>query len=141
MAERAPASFTLDVLSSNRSKFEGDAALEQSLEGKLLEANAHPRMREILLDFLDRWRRIGGTIFVAQPLYRPPVLCELGGKQCGHGALMLGPDDLSSSKLQAIRGYNAGLRSSLPSTAAEALCPGGRGRLAADAGGGCRPRA
>ena len=124
VAERSPASFTLDVLSRNRSKFEGDAALEQALERKLLEANAHPRMREILLDFLDRWRRIGGTIFVAQPLYRPPVLCELGGKQCGHGALMLGPDDLNSSKLQAILGYNAGLRSSLPSTAAEALARG-----------------
>ena len=123
-ASTQPDKWTLDMLSGNRSYFERIAALEQSLEGKLLEVNAHPRMREIFLDFLDRWRRIGGSVFVAQPLYRPPVLCTTGGKSCGHGALMLGPDDLNSSKLQAVVGYNLGLRSTLPRNAAEARAQG-----------------
>ena len=119
-AESDAAGWTLDVLSANRSQYEAAAALEQRLEDKLLEVNAHPRMADIFLDFLDRWRRIGGSLFVAQPLYRPPVRCETGGKACGHEALMLGPADFNSSKLRAVTGYNLGLRSALPSTAAEA---------------------
>ena len=124
LGETSPASWTLDLLSSNRSQYELAAALEQQLEGKLLEANAHPRMGEIFLDFLDRWRRLGGSLFVAQPLYRPPVLCETGGKQCGHEALMLDPDDVNSSKLRAITSYNQGRRSQLPNNAVEARAKG-----------------
>lgn len=123
-ADTDRSAFTLDVLAANMSEFEWIARLEQSLETKLLSCNAHPRMREILLDFLERWRGIGGSVFVAQPLYRPPVLCETGGKSCGHEALMLGPDDTNSSKLQAIVGYNLGLRSTLPTTAAQARAMG-----------------
>ena len=71
-ADTDRSAFTLDVLAANMSEFEWIARLEQSLETKLLSpCNAHPRMREILLDFLERWRGIGGSVFVAQPSLLP----------------------------------------------------------------------
>eukprot|EP00965_Chrysotila_dentata_P175001 5777292-Pleurochrysis_carterae.AAC.1 len=119
-----PQLWTLDALATNWSDFVSYASLEQNLEHKLIAAGEHPRMFDVFLDFLDRWRRIGGALFVSQPLYRPPSLCTGGGKGCGHRALSLGPRDAEAPKLRAVQAYASGARSSLPLSEEEAATAG-----------------
>jgi len=117
--------WTLDGLANKWPWFVDKAAQEQTLENKLIEVNNHPTMTELLLDFMERWRVLGGDLLVAQSLWAAPARCTSGGKGCGHHGLMMHPDDARGAKLLAVQQYNAGRRSTLPfvgAPAALAVC-------------------
>eukprot|EP00960_Hanusia_phi_P044017 756413-Hanusia_phi.AAC.1 len=96
-----------------------NAALEQQLEVKLIEAARHPRMTGIYMDFLERWRRIGGDVFVTSELYKPAGICPTGGKDCANNGVMESLSD--SPKFRAIKNYINGVPLIEPFTSADLL--------------------
>ncbi len=91
---------------------------EQALEDKLVATLGSPRMRGIVMDVMERWRRLGGSHYVAGPLWYTPVGCTLPNN-CGSFGLMRGPSDTASPRLAAFRDFVAGAAGPLPFTSAE----------------------
>jgi hypothetical protein len=110
----------LDGLLSEMDALRRMAHLEQQLEDRLIDATRRPEMQDIILDFLERWRAIGGELFVGADLIKPPSRCLTGGKGCGHRAVMANPDDDASPFLKALQAYAVGNRSALPFTVNQA---------------------
>ena len=108
--------WSIDDLSFNWDVFRRNAELEQDLEDRLILTLQREEIAEIILDFFERWRSIGGKLFISDNLVGPPVLCKTGGNHCGRRTVMADPTDLGSPYLQAIRRYVAGGRSTLPFT-------------------------
>ncbi|EKX35128.1 hypothetical protein GUITHDRAFT_80080, partial [Guillardia theta CCMP2712] len=94
-----------------------NAALELQLEQKLINASRHPRMTGIYMDFIERWRRIGGGVFVTSELYKPAGICPTGGKDCANNGLMESLSD--SPKLRAVKNYINGVPLIEPFTSAD----------------------
>ena len=46
-----------------------NADLEQQLEDAIVAAMSSPRMRGVMMDLLERWRRVGGSHYIAGPLW------------------------------------------------------------------------
>ena len=108
--------WSIDDLYFHWPEFRQNAELEQELEDKLIRTLQREEMEEIILDFFERWRSIGGQLFISDNLVGPPVLCKNGGKYCGRRTVMADPTDLGSPYIQAIQRYVAGGRSALPFT-------------------------
>jgi hypothetical protein len=57
--------------------------MEQRLDDAIVTAMDDPRMRGIIMDQMERWRRINGSHYVAGPVwYAPNASCSLPNN-CG----------------------------------------------------------
>lgn len=99
-----------------------NAEAEQSIEDAIREAEARPEMRDLQMDFLERWRHIGGKAIATQHLIHPSPCI---GK-CGTGLLTNPLADLESddaAKWRGVRDWIAGEAGGLPFTAADVSPP------------------
>jgi hypothetical protein len=90
----------------------------------IVSASNSPRMHDLTMDLMERWRRIGGSTFVTGPLvYAPDGKCSLPNN-CGTYGLMNAPGDVTSPRLLGFKSFIAGnASSSLPFTSADVLAP------------------
>jgi hypothetical protein len=98
------------------------AQLEQNLENVLIQAHRDPRMKDILMDFVRRWRLIGAKTFVTVPLERQVALCQTGGAYlCGSYALSESWNQsiTAAPKYAAMVALSQGQTSALPLTSAD----------------------
>jgi hypothetical protein len=101
------------------SELNRNASIEAALESRLIAIQRRPDMQEIYLDILERWRLIGGGVYVGQVLTQPWTKCPTGGKNCGNLGMFEDPffsDPLSWPKYYSLIAYKAGRHSSLPFT-------------------------
>ena len=103
-----------------------NATLEDLIEKKLIEVQRHPALENIYLDFLERWNRIEGGLFMSSYLSMPALRCPTGGHGCGnHGMFESGLfTDCTAlpggcPKYSALLKYKQGIRSTLPFTSAD----------------------
>ncbi len=77
------------------------ADLEQRVDDVLVAANRHPQMTGLMMDWMERWRRLGGAEFSAGLLSYPVTSCTLPNN-CGTYGLTESAV-ASSRKLDALR--------------------------------------
>ena len=97
-----------------------NAALEQQLQDLLIEVSRQPEVYDLTLEWLHRWRSLGGDGFIAGPLYKPAGRCLTGGKNCGNNGVLESPgaNRTAAPKFQALKDYAAGTDGEVPLTAA-----------------------
>jgi hypothetical protein len=127
----APTTADLDLLASLAANMTLGARLEQELEDKLLAANGHPRMQGIMMDSLERWRRVAGpngTVCLPPLYYRPGTWTFAGGytkaADMADFGLRRTPTQQAAPKLLALQSWAAGEPQILPFTAEAAPAAG-----------------
>lgn len=121
-----------------------NASLEQKVQNSLISLVRDPRVTDIYMDFLERWKRIGGGLFTSAPLVQPVVSCPTGGGGCGNGGMFESPAFAAACAATGcplytpiVKYYNQGLKSALPFTSAD-LPPPLAVRMAASCAQPCR---
>jgi hypothetical protein len=120
----APTSPDLDLLAALAENVTLGARLEQQLEDGLAAAMAHPRMEGIMMDSLERWRRVAGpngNVCLPPLYYSPSTWSFAGGFTKGATTADFGlrrtPTQDPAPKLRALRAWAAGAPQILPFTA------------------------
>ena len=100
------------------------AELENALDEKLLAAGANPRIQDIMMDALERWKRVAGpeTVLVLPEWSHEPTRWSFGGKWTqgvSHGdfALTQNPNQSPAPKVEAVTAWLRGDPLKLPFTA------------------------
>jgi len=107
-----------DVFADERWGMRTHADKEQAIEDAIREAESRPEMRDLQMDLLERWRRIGGGAFASQHLIHP---ADCVGK-CATGLLRsptTDPDADAAGKWRGIRDWIEGEEGGLPFTSAD----------------------
>eukprot|EP01041_Mallomonas_annulata_P002765 gene2765-5448_t len=103
-----------------------NATLEQIVENNLIIAQRDAQIKDIYLDLLERWNRIGGHLFIGSYIVKPSVYCLTGGKACGNDGMLETPvftDAIHSVKYSPLVLYKDGIRSILPFTSKDLKKP------------------
>lgn len=95
-----------------------NAPLEQKFEDLIVESLRQPLVEDLLLDYFERWWKVGGGIMFLTNIVNRINRCENGGANCGYKSLMenLLQDPMSVPKYRAAIKWLNGSRSSLPFT-------------------------
>ena len=101
-----------------------NASLEKLLEDKLIAIQRNSAIQDIFLDHLERWRRLGGGLFIGSSLVQPVQRCPTGGHNCGNNGMLEAPlfqpaQLAASPRYYSLVQYSTGVRSSLPFTSAD----------------------
>ena len=108
------------------------AELENALDEKLIAAGAHSRMKGIIMDALERWKRVAGSesVLVLPELSHKPTRWSFGGGWAGgvtYGdfAMTQHPDQHPAPKMEAVAAWVQGAPLELPFTrsASAAMLP------------------
>ena len=88
---------------NNRAKMTwGNASLipqEQQLEYLIIDSLRQPLVEQILLDFFERWWKIGGSLMFMSNLVATINECKNGGHVCGYKSVM---ENLNQDPMQGI---------------------------------------
>lgn len=116
---------TANDLNATMPELEAWATAEQHVEDVLIAAQRRDVLKDLMIDHMERWRRLGGGDFVVQSLLGPPTRCLTGGKGCGNNALLESPHGAGRNgpvapKWAGVQAFMSGSNASeLPFTSAD----------------------
>ena len=95
--------------------------MEQDLEYLIIDAQRQPIIKDMFLDYMERWYRLGGGLMFLTDLVENIDTCPTGGNKCGYKSILenLNQDLLSVPKYAAAIDWLNGNRSKLPFTSAD----------------------
>jgi hypothetical protein len=101
------------------------AAQEQQLEDLIISALQKPLVQELLLDFMERWYRIGGSTMFLSNIVEYVDRCVKASHRCGYKSTLmnLGQNPQVVPKYMAAISWLNNKTTSLPFTSADVVQP------------------